>query len=185
MADVIPAVLAKSADDLREKLARVPAEAARVHIDVLEEDICGDFTKPFEAHLMVADPEAIMERWMKRGAKAIIVHKISPTIREYKGRVEIGLAVDLDRDLEEIYPLVGDADFVHMMSIAEVGEQGHPFEDRVFDRIRAVRERFPFKTISVDGGVSAANARRLIEVGADRLVVGSHFEEVWTLLMKK
>lgn len=179
MAEILPAILPKDVEDLRDKFAAVPDEIRTVHLDVLEEDICGDYPRPFEAHLMVSDPEAIMDRWVNRGAKAIIVHKLPPAILEYKNKVQLGLGVELDKPLEEVWPLVESVDFVHLMSIAEMGEQGHAFETRVFDRIRAVREKFPFKTISVDGGIDASNYERLIELGADKLVVGSHFQEIW------
>ncbi|MBX4198671.1 hypothetical protein KW800_00090 [Candidatus Parcubacteria bacterium] len=185
MADIIPAVLAKSAEEMREKLAAIPSEVQMVHIDVLEDDVCADFSKPFEAHLMVSDPLPIMERWIKRGAKRIIVHKLSREVLEYKRQVEIGLGVEMQVPIEEILPLSRDVSFVQLMSIAEMGEQGHPLDERIFDRIKELREVYPDTVISVDGGVNASNFERLRDAKVDRLVVGSGFQELWTSQMKK
>jgi pentose-5-phosphate-3-epimerase len=185
MAEIIPAILAKSADELREKLSSLPDEIQMVHIDVLEEDVCGDYTKPFEAHLMVSDPLPIIKRWINRGAKRIIVHKLSQEILNFKRDVEIGLGVEMSVPMEHVLPLSRDVSFVQLMSIAKMGEQGHPLDERIFDRIKELRKIYPTTVISVDGGVNASNFPRFVELGVDRVVIGSHFNEVWTSQMKK
>lgn len=185
MSEVIPAILATSISDLNLKLAEIPKEIKWVHIDVLEEDIWTDHVGiNFEAHLMVAKLEEIMERWVERGAKRIIIHKPNEEISKFRGKTEIGLAVELNIPIEEIFPLIPQVDFVHLMSIAGIGEQGHPLDKRIFDRIREVKERFPQITISVDGGVSIENYQKLIDAGVERIIVGSHFKELWKSLTK-
>lgn len=157
-----------------------------MHLDVLEQDVWVPIERKFEVHLMVERPEEIVERWVERGASGIIVHKLSEKLLEYKRKgIQIGLGVEMQVPLEEVYPKVDEVNFVHMMSIEEIGEQGHPLSERVFDRIRALREKFPFKTISVDGGINAGNYQKFVELGVDRLVVGSGFDELWTSLTKK
>jgi ribulose-phosphate 3-epimerase len=54
-----------------------------------------------------------------------------------------------------------------------VGFQHQAFDDKVIERVKAVKEAFPDLPISVDGGVSLDNAADLIDAGADRLIVGS------------
>lgn len=184
MNEIIPAILATSVSDLDSKLAEIPEGVELVHIDVLEEDFWTDTDINFEVHLMVILPEEIAERWVKRGAKRIIVHKLNEIIKGFRGRVEIGLAVELDVPLEEIFPLIPEVDFVHLMSIATIGGQGRPLDATIFDRIKEVREKFPQLKISVDGGINTGNFQALIDLGADRLVVGSEFKDLWTLLKK-
>lgn len=187
--DIIPAILPTTPEDLESQARALPAEITHFHLDVLDlpggGDIWAPFKQDFEAHLMVENPAAIVARWVERGAKRLIVHKIDSEILKYRDKVEIGLAFELDVAIKDVLVLAELSDFVHVMSISEIGAQGHPLDTRVFDRIKAVQEKFPDLPISVDGGVTAQNYERLIEAGADRLVVGSHFKEIWENLQKK
>ena len=144
----------------------------------------------FEAHLMVKNVEEIAEDWIKAGAERLIVHmeafesheELSHFLSLIKNRfsssasylgIEAGLAVNLNTDLEELFPHVLEADFIQLMSIPQIGSQGTTFEERIFDRIRTLKEKFPETIIAVDGGVSLENKDALLEGGVDRLVVGS------------
>jgi pentose-5-phosphate-3-epimerase len=182
---IIPAILPKNPDDLREKVSALSAEINFIHLDVLEEDVWIEFNKNFEVHLMVKEPEKIISRWIARGAKRIIVHESTPQILSYRDKVEIGLEIEMNEFLERELEQAQSVDFIHIMSIDNIGEQGHPFNPKVFGRIREVKEKFPKVTISVDGGVSKENYQELIAAGAERLIVGSHFKDLWNLLKKK
>jgi len=144
----------------------------------------------FEAHLMVKDVEEIAEDWIKAGAERLIVHieafeshdELSQFLSVLKNRfsaassylgVEAGLAINLDTDIENIYEHVLEADFIHLMSIPKIGDQGVGLDERIFERIKVLKQKFPETIISVDGGVTLENKDELIEAGADRLVVGS------------
>ncbi|MEK7176802.1 MAG: hypothetical protein AAB719_00680 [Patescibacteria group bacterium] len=184
MIEVIPAILAENESDLSLKLKEIPSEFKLVHIDVLKKDIWTETNLNFEAHLMVSHPEEIVETWIKRGATKIIVHELNDKINSFRGRVEIGLAVELHVPLEKVFPFVSKIDFLHLMSIATIGKQGNPLDERIFDRIKIVREKFPTLVISVDGGVNVTNFEKLKQVGVDRFVVGSGFKDLWKSLTK-
>lgn len=184
MNEIIPAILPHTPQELSEKAAQLPLEIPFIHLDVLEEDIWTPIEKAFEVHLMVENPERIAERWTERGAKRIIVHKVDDTLIKCRDHAEIGLAVEIDKTVEEFAPFLEYVDFIHLMSIEEIGEQGHPFDERIFARIKSVREKFPDLPISIDGGINLENYKRLQESGADRLIVGSHFKEIWNSLTK-
>lgn len=180
MTEIIPAILARSAIELREKISSLPSGINLIHLDVLEEDVWVPQDIEFEAHLMVPNPEFIADRWIERGAKRIIVH--SRTFFGHSGskKSEVGLGIELHVPLEEVYDLIHQASFVQLMSIDEIGEQGHPFNPKVFDRIKEVKRKFPDIVISVDGGVNENNYQALIEAGVDRLIVGSAFNKLWS-----
>lgn len=59
------------------------------------------------------------------------------------------------------------------MGIATIGRQGEPFDERVIEKIKSIRAKYPDMVISIDGGVSFDTAPELIEAGATRLVAGS------------
>ncbi|MEK7227382.1 MAG: hypothetical protein AAB641_00635 [Patescibacteria group bacterium] len=184
MNEIIPAILPKDAGDLVTKTDVLPLEIPFIHLDVLEEDIWADISKSFEAHLMVESPEKIAGKWLERGAKRIIVHKVDESIIKCRDGAEVGLGVEIDKPLEKFSPFLDFVDFIHLMSIEEIGEQGHPFDERIFARIKEVKEKFPQLPISVDGGINLNNYKRLQEAGATRLIVGSHFKEIWNSLTR-
>ncbi len=185
MHEIIPAVLPHSVEELEEQLAALPSEITFFHMDVLEEDIWTQTnTRDFEVHLMVAEPEQIMGRWIERGAKRISIHTSSGKLAEYREKAEIGFAVELDKPLDQIIPFLDFVDFVHVMSIDDIGEQGHILDEKVFDRIKILQEKYPDLPIAVDGGVNINNYQKLLDLGADRLVVGSGFLELWNSLKK-
>ncbi len=144
----------------------------------------------FEVHLMVKNPVEIIEDWILAGAERIILHiesfsdesELSRTLAIMKNRfdknnshlgIEVGLAVNMETKLEKVYPHVEEADFIHLMSIEKIGEQGKSFDTKIFDRIKELKEKFKDTIISVDGGINLENAPELIEAGATRLVIGS------------
>ena len=177
MPEIIPAILPKNTDDLKEKVLALPQEISLFHFDVLEEDVWTEIDRGFEVHLMVKEPEKIVAKWIERGAKRVVAHKFI----DLGGRAEFSQAFELDSPLVD----VEKTNSIQLMSIDEIGEQGHPFNRQVFDRIREAREKFPNLEISVDGGISIENSKELFEAGANRLIVGSHFTELWNSLMKK
>lgn len=186
MHEIVPAVLEKTSEALFEKVKSLPAEISFFHLDVLEEDVWSpDIARQFEVHIMREHPEGVMQKWVERGARRIIAHKLSQELLSYRGQVEVGLAFELDVPIEDVLVLAELSDFVHIMSISEIGAQGHPLDERVFDRIKAVQDKFPEMMISVDGGVTAGNFQQLVDAGADRLVVGSHFYDIWDQIKQR
>lgn len=186
MSEVLPAILASDQSDLESKLSEIPEGVKCVHIDVLEKDFWTPHPvkQDFEVHLMVENPEKIIGQWVERGAKRILVHKCLLEALEYKDRAEIGLALELDVPLEGVEPLFRKVDFVHLMSIAKIGAQGRPLDERIFDRIKEVKGMFPKIVLSVDGGIKAGNFKKFEELGVDRTIVGSGFKELWQSLTK-
>lgn len=141
----------------------------------------------FEADLMVKEPEKVWRDWVTVGAKRIIFHiesivdpksflevvRKSSVAKESPLYTEIGLALNVNTPDEKLFPFIEQIDFVQFMGIVEIGFQGNPFDERDFAKIEDLRNRYPELIISVDGGVNLEVAKRLVEAGANRLVVGS------------
>ena len=143
----------------------------------------------FEVHLMMKGVEEASEDWIKAGAERIIVHyevfvddaEVTQFLSKLKNKfseassylgVEVGLAVKLDTDIQKILPHVVEADFIQLMSIGEIGAQGHAFQSEVFSRIEVIKKAYPDTIISVDGGITQEIAEELLEAGVNRMVVG-------------
>ena len=137
----------------------------------------------YELDLMVERPELKLDTWLSLGASRIIFHyasvhdwslikDIEDGIRNF---VEIGLAVTIHDNLDDIFPLIeeGFVDFVQVMGIARIGFQGEAFDERCLDIIALLKERYPDLIISVDGGVSEHSIPALRDAGVQRFVSGS------------
>lgn len=192
---IIPAVLARTESELREKLAKAPRGAQEVHVDFVGQNpppFPPSFIKEgvgeriFTAHLMLPHPEEYFEKLAAAGFKKIVVQiEQSRTPSVLKHSVSVGNLVEIIPSLEISTPLsvidsfANEIKEVQLMGIAEIGAQGRPFDERVVERVRALHEKYPHLKIYVDGGVNKENAGRLKEAGASALVVGSAIGEFY------
>jgi ribulose-phosphate 3-epimerase len=137
----------------------------------------------FEADLMVEHARRDAEGWVSAGASRVIVHAESRDAEEalvylqgHRGdsifSVSAGVALSIETPLEALARFEGKYDFVQLMGIAYIGKQSEPLDERIYARLEELRSTYR-GTISVDGGVKQANARRLVRAGATALVAGS------------
>ncbi len=183
MNEIIPAILPTDPEDFLKKVSELPLEIPFIHFDVVgSDDNWAPINKDFEVHLMIDNPGEVAGLWIERGAKRIIVHSVDAALSKCRDEAQIGIAIEVDKSIDEFAPFFDFVDFIHLMSIKEIGHQGHPFDERVFEHIKIIKEKYPHLPISVDGGITLEIYKRLQEAGADRLVVGSHFKEIWNSL---
>lgn len=162
-----------------------PYAPGSTHFDAMVQDEEGlPFweTVNYELDLMVADPEVEAERWIETGVARMVLHETSfknteqavALMQMLRSRgVEVVLALLPTASVDAILPYVEHVDGIQCMGILEVGFQGEPFDERVYDLVRGVRETYPDVSISVDGGVNTDTAPLLVEAGATRLISGS------------
>ena len=137
---------------------------------------------PLDVHLMIEAPDRYLEDFAGAGAHVITVHQEACThlhrtvhrIRELGCRAGVALnpATPIGA-LEEVLP---DVDLVLVMSV-NPGFAGQAYIASTTDKVRRTREMLRRAgspaTLEVDGGVTPANAREIIEAGADTLVAAS------------
>ncbi len=152
---------------------------------VFKSILAGDVGLPFwedfdfEVDLMVSNPVEAIEDWITVGASRIIIHEASIEDKDElahliskmktEGRVDVGLAVTSETDLDTLDPYVSDLDFIQCMGIKRIGFSGEPFDQAILSTISKLRERYPELILSVDGGVTLESAPHLINAGASRL----------------
>ena len=198
---IIPAIIAKDFEELKAKLARVEGLVSWAQIDVMDGVFVSPTTwrEPadlekinsainLEAHLMVDKPENIIDAWLNSPVRRILLHYESTdaeTIKKLLGKIadsgkSSGIALKLETPLwvvdflsETLLATRYSLTSIQLMSISEIGYHGRPFEEKVLDRIKTLREKYPNVTISVDGGVNLENARKILSAGADNLLVGT------------
>lgn len=139
----------------------------------------------FELDLMVSDAVSNFDVYTKLGPRRIIFHmEAVGDLHEFKNFlegidsytrdvIEIGVAINPNTPVEEIFALINCIDFVQCMGIEHIGVQGESFSSKCLEQIKKLKDKFPDLTISVDGGVSLQTAPQIIEAGANRLAIGS------------
>ncbi len=136
-----------------------------------------------EVHMMVADPGIWGERFAAAGFKTVLGHvEVFPdsaaaitaldSWRE-AGATSAGLAINLETPLESLDGAIASCDLVHMMSIAKIGFQGQPFDERALQRVEELHAKYPDLLVAVDGGITEATVESLARAGANKLCVGS------------
>lgn len=194
---VLPAIIAESAEEIREKVDAVRGLVDWVQVDIVDGEFAPATSWPFtggdpaelqdialdmniELHLMTKKPERMIESWLESGAKRILLHyESTPNIDELlmiidgSNGVDAGIALLMDTPIEAAYPFLDRIRHVQLMSIAEIGSYGNPFDEGVLEKIATLRGAYPDVTIAVDGGVTLETAPQLVAAGADALVAGS------------
>jgi len=191
MTKIIPAILAKSEEEFRSKIVKVRSLATSVHIDVMDgyfvnnttwaapekmREIMGDL--PFEAHLMVADPEHSVMVWLAAGARRVYFHAEATNRDELIVKVaedkadRIGIAVNPDTPLSRLTHTIDRLHSVLVMGVVP-GRSGQLFQPIAVEKVQALKNLRPSLRIAVDGGVNPENAGILVKAGADALVAAS------------
>ena len=131
-----------------------------------------------EVDLMVTDPLTQASEWVVAGADMLVFHAETVELASLRDFVEfttvsVGVSVNGATTTETLLQYAEVADYVQLMGIYEIGAQGQPFYEGIFDQLAAVKAAFPDMMVSVDGSVNAETITRLYEAGADRFICGS------------
>lgn len=137
---------------------------------------------PFDAHLMVINPESLLERLADAGVQLVVVHpegcedilQVIDRIHSYGMRAGVALSPnDPPSLLDEVKPLI---DLVLIMTI-KPGLGGQPLIPAMIPKIGQVRRQLGSDRdriiIGVDGRVSRETGPRMVQQGARFLVCGS------------
>lgn len=137
---------------------------------------------PFDTHLMVSNPDALLPQYVNAGSDWVTVHaEVCPHlhrtlcwIRELGARP--GVALSPATPLSMVENIIGDLDLLLIMTV-NPGFGGQSFIAGMLPKIRRARELLdaanPTARLQVDGGINRDTAPQVLEAGADVLVVGS------------
>ncbi|MEK7156094.1 MAG: hypothetical protein AAB734_04420 [Patescibacteria group bacterium] len=197
MLEIIPTVVPQSLDDILAAKKRYGAFSPVLHIDASDgvfapnktwlplsgEKLPDSAAFTYEAHLMITNPLSIGVAFARAGAARVIGHieafnnaecaQEAFDMWQKAGAQEVGVAVLLQTPLDDLAPYMQLCDFVHMMTIANIGKQGYAFDASSIERVKTVHERYPHITISTDGGESRDVVDDLARAGATRFCIGT------------
>ncbi|MFT7507098.1 MAG: ribulose-phosphate 3-epimerase [Acidimicrobiales bacterium] len=139
------------------------------------------FTDSFslEMDCMVCNPEQYLDIFVTLGVKRVAIHVGSTQAyaeiisHAKKHGYRLGFALTNDTPLDVVLQYIDEIEYVQLMGIKEVGQQGQPFDVRTLARARELRAQFPELEIAVDGSVNANTMPQLYAAGVTRFAPGS------------
>lgn len=168
-----------------------------LHVDVMDAHFVPNLTfgpdfikamhartdQPLDIHLMVTDPELVMERFELRAGDILSVHvELGRDFGELSRRVrslgcKFGLAVNPETPVEALEPHCGLFDTVTLM-LVHPGYAGATMVEGIMEKVGQTRRWLDSKgfadvMISVDGSVSAERAAYMAGLGAGIFVGGT------------
>lgn len=188
---IIPSVLEQSKSRSIEAVKKIKTFSSSVQIDVCDgifSDVrtlqASDFSDfdfgnlIIEVHLMVQNPESVVDQWLDLGAKKIIVHAEAHPSAQLLQRVksrgaECYIASRSHASLEQIEPYIHLADGFLFLSIDPPGHQGLKFQPSALELMKQFNTKYPGYLMEADGAISPENVSTLIRAGVTQLVVGS------------
>ncbi len=194
---IAPSILASDFANLEKEITMInQSEADWVHVDIMDgvfvpnismglpvvEAVNRHARKPLDVHLMIVQPERYVEAFRQAGAEYISVHiEACPHLHRNLQQIralgaKAGLAVNPHTPVSLLKEVIHEADLVCLMSV-NPGFGGQKFIENTYQKIRELKALITEKKspalIEIDGGVNQANARPLLEAGADVLVAGN------------
>jgi ribulose-phosphate 3-epimerase len=136
--------------------------------------------KTFDAHLMIAPADPYLEAFAKAGADIITIHpEAGPHLHRSLQTIKAlgkkaGVALNPATPTDHLDGIMNLVDLVLVMTV-NPGFGGQAFIPAALDKIAAVRALAGGRPIDieVDGGITAENAARVVQAGANVLVAGS------------
>jgi len=194
-----PSILSADFANLQLALSQCNEGGAHwIHVDVMDNQFVPNLTigppvvkslrpntkKFLDVHMMVIEPEKLVEPFARAGADSITFH-IEATddpqsvIDLIKATgTKVGISIKPATPLAEIEPYYDQIDLVLVMSV-DPGFGGQGYLDGSTGRVEKVKQILIEKRlqnrvlIEVDGGIKLHNAEEVINAGADVLVAGS------------
>jgi len=197
MPKIIPAIIAKTVEELTEKIRLVEPYFDIFQLDVMDGKFVPNDTimdtmalkkiktsLRWEIHLMAEEPEKLVYQWSELKPQRFIFHyeaiksyKIKALIQKIKNYgMEVGTALNPGTSVEVAKDFLSDLDMILLMSV-HPGFGRQEFIEATLEKIRVLRQLWPDGIIEVDGGIKIGIAKQCIEAGADILVVGSAIVE--------
>ena len=196
---IAPSILSADFSQLRDAVAICQLGGAEyIHVDVMDGHFVPNLTigpvvvkalRPYtklflDVHLMVTNPEDLVEPFAKAGADGLTFHietasnpdVLIKIIRSFG--IQVGISIKPKTSIKSILPYLDQIDLVLIMSV-EPGFGGQKLLSGSLEKIEELSDLLVNMDlrnqvlIEVDGGIKTSNYEDVIKAGADILVAGS------------
>ena len=194
---IAPSILSADFTRLGEQIAEAEAAGADwIHVDVMDGHFVPNLTigpmiveacrratnLTLDVHLMVENPESLLEAFAKSGANHIIVHvetcpEIEGTLKTIKSLgCQAGVTLNPATPAHALEPALILADEVLVLTV-HPGYSGQAFMKEMVSKVAEVRKRMDEihsnAWLETDGGINAENISMLRDAGANAFVSAS------------
>lgn len=191
---IAPSILAADFAALGQEVAAVTSAGADwIHVDVMDghfvpnisigpavvKAVSGHTDLPLDVHLMVEPSDAYLEEFAAAGAACITVHAeaskhLDRTVQRIRALgVRAGVALNPATPPAVLDWVIDSLDLVLVMTV-NPGFGGQSFIENMLPKVEKLAKRISAGVdLEVDGGITAANAARVTDAGANALVAGS------------
>ena len=141
---------------------------------------------PIDVHLMVKNPREHFDYFVDLGVNRITFHVEACSNKDEiislakylnENRIKVGIAVNPDTDIKEIFDVLP---YVHMVLVMSVvpGKGGQNFIPDTLDKVEILRKYCEEQEldidIEIDGGINDETGEEAVEAGANILVSGNY-----------
>jgi ribulose-phosphate 3-epimerase len=185
---IVPAIIAKTQEEIDIMLSKVKGKVERIMVDVMDgkfvpnTSLMFDFKLmagfEFEAHLMVNDPlDWIEKNYNKVNIIIMHVEVLEDTEKAInfckKNRLKVSLALRPETDIKTVFPYLDKINGILMMT-ADPGSYCVEFLPKSIEKIKKLREINSSIPIEVDGCMNPKNAEIAKNAGANIFASGSY-----------